>query len=66
MELEKVDKKTPLVKMENIHKWYGKVRALKGMNCEIYSGEIVGLIRDNGAGKSTLIKILSGVLPKNR
>jgi simple sugar transport system ATP-binding protein len=55
----------PLVKMENIDKYYGKVHALKGVNLEVFPGEVVGLIGDNGAGKSTLIKILSGVFPKN-
>ncbi|MDI3531078.1 MAG: simple sugar transport system ATP-binding protein [Candidatus Atribacteria bacterium] len=51
----------PLVKMENIHKSFGKVKALKGVDFEVYEQEVVGLLGDNGAGKSTLIKILSGV-----
>jgi simple sugar transport system ATP-binding protein len=51
---------TPLVEMRNIHKWFGKVCALRGVNFEVGQNEIVGLVGDNGAGKSTLIKTLSG------
>jgi len=52
-----------VVSMKNIHKYFGKVVALKGINLDIGNNEIIGLIGDNGAGKSTLVKILTGVFP---
>lgn len=52
-----------LIEMKNIKKLYGKVVALKGIDFEVGSNEIVGLMGDNGAGKSTLIKIITGLHP---
>ncbi|HWR22359.1 MAG TPA: ATP-binding cassette domain-containing protein [Feifaniaceae bacterium] len=52
---------TPLVKMEGIVKRFGSIEALRGIDLQIGSNEVVGLLGDNGAGKSTLIKILTGV-----
>ncbi len=49
------------LRMVNIEKYFGRVRALKNVNLEIGRNEIVGLIGDNGAGKSTLVKVLTGV-----
>jgi simple sugar transport system ATP-binding protein len=54
------------LRMINIEKYFGLVRALKNINLEVASNEIVGLIGDNGAGKSTLVKILTGVFPPTR
>lgn len=54
--------KNILLKLENISKSFGEVKALQNVNLEIYEHEIIGLVGGNGAGKSTLIKIISGVL----
>ncbi len=54
---------TPIVRLENVGKQYGKVVSLRNVTLDIGSNEIVGLIGDNGAGKSTLIKVLTGVEP---
>lgn len=51
----------PLVKLVNVKKSFGHVEVLRGINLEIGTNEVVGLLGDNGAGKSTLIKIITGV-----
>lgn len=51
----------PLLRLEGIHKAFGPVQALAGVDLTAESGTIHGLIGENGAGKSTLMKILSGV-----
>ena len=61
-----MQKATSLAKMVNIEKNFGAAQALKKVNIEVKSGEILGLLGDNGAGKSTLIKILAGVFPPNK
>jgi branched-chain amino acid transport system ATP-binding protein len=55
-----------MLKIEDIHVYYGNIHALKGVSLDINEGEIVTLIGANGAGKSTLLKTISGLLkPKN-
>ena len=49
-----------VVRMENISKTFGEVTALRNVDFEVGTNEIVGLLGDNGAGKSTLVKILTG------
>jgi ABC-type sugar transport system ATPase subunit len=53
----------PLLTMRGIGKTFGAVRALSGVDLDVYAGEVVALLGDNGAGKSTLVKVLAGVHP---
>ncbi len=50
------------IAVNNLHKSYDKLQALKGLSFEIRNGEIYGLLGPNGAGKTTTIKILMGLL----
>lgn len=53
-------KNQPLLRMSNICKNFGEIRALNNVNLVLNQGDILGLVGDNAAGKSTLMKILSG------
>ncbi|MBC7226385.1 MAG: ABC transporter ATP-binding protein [Thermoflexales bacterium] len=52
----------PLLRIENLHTYYGHVHALKGIDLEVEEGEIVTLIGANGAGKSTTLRTISGLV----
>ena len=55
----------PILQMKNIIKEFPGVKALDGVNLELYEGKVMGLMGENGAGKSTLMKVLSGVYKKD-
>ena len=55
-----------MLKIDNIHVYYGAIHALKGVSLKVKAGEIVTLIGANGAGKSTTLRTVSGLLaPKS-
>lgn len=51
-----------MLKIENLHSYYGTIEALKGVNLEVQDGKISCVIGNNGAGKSTLLNAISGML----
>ena len=51
-----------LLKVEDIHVYYGNIHAIKGISFEVNEGEIVTLIGANGAGKSTTLNTIAGLL----
>jgi branched-chain amino acid transport system ATP-binding protein len=51
-----------MLTLENISTFYGPIQAVRGIDLNIASGEIVSLIGSNGAGKSTCLMTISGVL----
>ncbi|UCF98908.1 MAG: sugar ABC transporter ATP-binding protein [Spirochaetaceae bacterium] len=55
-----------MMRLENISKYFGKVRALNNISMDIRRNEILGLLGDNGAGKTTLVNIIAGALAANQ
>jgi branched-chain amino acid transport system ATP-binding protein len=51
-----------LLRLRDVHTYYGHIHALKGVSIEVRRGEVVTLIGSNGAGKSTTLKTISGLL----
>ncbi len=51
---------TPLLSIRGVETYYGNIRALKGVDLDVYEGEIVTLIGSNGAGKTTLMMTVCG------
>jgi len=51
-----------VLKIRNLHAYYGSVLALSGVTCHVREGEVVALIGANGAGKSTLLNSICGLV----
>jgi ABC-2 type transport system ATP-binding protein len=52
----------PVINIKNLHKNYGTKQVLRGIDLEVYPGQVLGYIGPNGAGKSTTVKILCGLI----
>jgi branched-chain amino acid transport system ATP-binding protein len=50
-----------MLKLDNIHVYYGAIHAIKGVSLEVNEGEIVTLIGANGAGKTSILRTISGL-----
>ena len=52
-----------VLKISGLQVAYGGIQAVKGVDMEIFEGELVTLIGANGAGKTTTLKAVTGLLP---
>jgi branched-chain amino acid transport system ATP-binding protein len=50
-----------ILKVDDVHTYYGTIQALKGISIEVHEGQIVTLIGANGAGKSTTLRSINGL-----
>jgi ABC-type polar amino acid transport system ATPase subunit len=52
-----------MLKLENVHKWFGSLHVLKGVSFEVKKGEVVVVIGRSGSGKSTILRCINGLEP---
>ena len=57
-----IQQAAPLLRVNDIHVYYGAIHAIKGISLEVYENEIVTLIGANGAGKTTTLNTIAGLL----
>jgi D-xylose transport system ATP-binding protein len=60
-----LDKRTPLVEMDDVSISFGGLHAVQNAHIDLFPGEVVGLVGHNGAGKSCFMKILSGAYKRD-
>ena len=52
-----------MLKLENVHKWFGSLHVLRGISMEVARGEVVVVIGRSGSGKSTILRCVNGLEP---
>ena len=58
--------KKKILEIRDLHTYYGRIHALKGIDLDVYEGELVTLIGSNGAGKSTTLGSITGIVPASK
>lgn len=52
-----------VVRVDDVHKWYGRLHVLRGISFEVRAGEVVCLVGPSGSGKSTLLRAINHLEP---
>lgn len=58
------DNRPELLKIENLHAWYGESHILHGLNLSLHEGEVITLLGRNGSGRTTTLKAILGLVSK--
>ncbi|MGK7945792.1 MAG: ABC transporter ATP-binding protein [Microcystaceae cyanobacterium] len=57
-----ITERKPLIELKNIHKTFGEMTVLKGIDLTVYEGEALVIIGPSGTGKSTILRIMAGLM----